>query len=152
MKKIVKYCLILTIAIIVGKDLKSQISSVEYQYDNNGCRYGTTIILIGKNTNATGKECISIAPKDMDEEATVFQNIKIYPNPTEGILKVEITYFSGNEKTEINANLFNNDGKHILNTVFISNTEIDISMLPNGIYILNLNTNKQKETIKIIKK
>ena len=79
------------------------------------------------------------------------KGIRIYPNPTKGHLKVEITdYESSDECTLL---IVNASGARILQKEVDSNsTTIDISSQSNGLYILHISLNGEKSSWKIIKK
>jgi hypothetical protein len=77
-------------------------------------------------------------------------DIKIYPNPTNGIFKVQTNDFKPNEKIE----LYDILGRPLL-TIPINNPEtlIDISNLPNGVYTITTPTNAgRKIAHKIVKR
>lgn len=78
------------------------------------------------------------------------QNIKIYPNPVESVLKIDY----GNNQV-IKANLFDVDFKFIesFNISEISN-EMDLNKLNSGIYIIEIidNNNQIINSTRLIKK
>ena len=96
-----------------------------------------------------------IVPKDLEQsigdyskgfmEMKSQEDINVYPNPTNGIIKIktdkEILYFK----------IFNLFGQLMFEAGF--QNEIDISELNSGLYILKLydNTNLMIKTIKIVK-
>jgi len=99
---------------------------------------GTTQIYID-----TTKTITQIEPDDFEYFS------KVYPNPTADFITIELQHNNG-----IDYQLSDIFGKIILHGKFIDNTnKIDLCKLPKGIYALTLinQTEKQKETIKIIK-
>jgi hypothetical protein len=73
--------------------------------------------------------------------------LAIYPNPTTGILYLETKNWPQNSKAEV----FNYDGRLVFQTLNLnSSSVIDLSDKPDGIYILNISSNKKKETVKIV--
>ena len=84
-----------------------------------------------------------------DEESGInenlFGNIIIYPNPTDGVLRIE----SGDLKIE-SVEIYNTLGKTCLPSQSCGTT-INISHLPSGTYFLKLKTNKGELTKKVIK-
>jgi hypothetical protein len=121
-------------------------SQVTYGYDAAGNRISRTIIF-GQLRNAQQK----------DQETTVYSEqlkdlkIRIYPNPTHGLLKVEIL----NMKEDQFATVFLYDlfGKLILSRDKILNSiELDISNNVSGTYILQIFAGESKTEWKIIKK
>ncbi len=77
-------------------------------------------------------------------DENLYSNTLVYPNPIEGLLKIDSN--SPISKIEI-YNLLGNNLRSVTN----SNT-IDLSSLPTGIYIANINFYKNTITKKIIKK
>ncbi|NOR86955.1 MAG: T9SS type A sorting domain-containing protein, partial [Bacteroidales bacterium] len=77
------------------------------------------------------------------------ESIKVYPNPTTGIIK--LTVF----ENPISVSITDIAGKTIYNSEFKtidSETIIDISNQPNGVYFMKLQTEQKIMTEKIIKK
>jgi hypothetical protein len=74
--------------------------------------------------------------------------IKIYPNPTSGILNILFT--ENKEKIEI-ASIYNISGQkvHEFDPDLVPTT-LDLSFLPKGIYFINLNSKSQNYHAKII--
>lgn len=74
---------------------------------------------------------------------TTLKNFKIYPNPTNGIITIETT--NAIEKIELYTLL----GRKLSES---NNTQIDLSNLANGIYLLTINTQDGKKGVmKILK-
>jgi len=69
----------------------------------------------------------------------------IYPNPTKGITQVANFNYDN-----FDFSVFQFDGK-LLKQGISTNKSIDISNLPNGIFILNISKNGEKESFRIIK-
>lgn len=69
---------------------------------------------------------------------------KIYPNPTNNILFIE-----GNQKS-INIHIYNLIGKKVLSK--INSNEIDVKLLPSGIYIIKISDGLSQTIRKFIKK
>jgi hypothetical protein len=116
---------------------------IEYAYDASGNRI-------------TRKKEI-VLTKSSESPATVFTEelaeraIKIYPNPTEGHLKVEISDFD--KCQSISLNIYNMQGQVILKRKMESSVcDLDISGRPNGLYVLQINIDGENTSWKIIKK
>lgn len=75
-------------------------------------------------------------------------NLVVFPNPTKGNLKIDVGYIEG----QIDLILRNLAGELIRTSSFRDQKllEIDIKE-PNGIYILEVNANKRKAVIRILK-
>ena len=63
-------------------------------------------------------------------------DVKLYPNPANDILTVEVKNIS-NSKAEII--LYNAIGQHVYQSSFTGKQQIDVSSLPQGIYLLQIN-------------
>jgi aminopeptidase N len=95
-------------------------------------------ILAGEYTLGIGKD---LSVKEWED------NIKVYPNPTTGELRIENGEWRIN-----NIEIYDISGKEIiLNSQFSILNSIDISHLPTGIYILQISTENNKTFKKIIK-
>jgi hypothetical protein len=87
----------------------------------------------------------------IDEHAP-FGDIKVYPNPTNGMLNIELNGFTDNDGT---ANLYNMQGQQIftekLNNI-AGNTvkQINLSDLAKGIYMLRIQTASGSRIEKIV--
>ena len=119
-------------------------SKLHYSYDNAGNRIKREIVVKTKSL-----------PDESDpeyySEMLSEKNIRIYPNPTEGHLKVEIVGWNNSDRGIIQ--LFNAVGQLILNEqVSSSFTELDISSRTNGFYVLHITLNGKETSWKIIKK
>ena len=76
-----------------------------------------------------------------NDEMLVNKN-KIYPNPSDGIINVEITSVSEVE-------MFDIQGGKVYSASDVSNLQIQTDMFSDGIYILKINDNKGTSTHKI---
>ena len=76
-----------------------------------------------------------------DDEILVNKN-KIYPNPSDGIINVELTSVSEVE-------LFDIQGGKVYSASDVSNLQIQTDIFSDGIYILKINDNKGTSTHKI---
>ena len=73
-------------------------------------------------------------------------NASVYPNPTSDILYMDV------ENTTINnVSLFDINGKKLETIIMDSNNSVDISLLPKGIYFINISTDVGNTVRKIIK-
>lgn len=117
---------------------------VHFSYDNAGNRVKREIIL---QTRGIAED----SSPEYFSEMIAEKNIHIYPNPTEGLLRVEIT---GQESSDqCTFRIFNSSGLQILSTHATSSpTILDISARPTGIYVLHISLNGKETTWKIIKK
>ncbi len=85
---------------------------------------------------------ITLSTNDFDNSSFTF-----YPNPTDGI--VQLSY----NKSITGVTVSNLLGQVVLNKEFDSNqVEIDLSTLPNAIYLIRVNSESGSKVVKVIKK
>ena len=116
--------------------------TINFSYDASGNRVKREIIMNRYDTKQKKNIYFS--------EFLAKQQIKIYPNPTEGVIKIEI---SGLKKDDTGvAYIHNLKGIEICssNTIF-SPIQFDITSQTKGIYILTIRINESTTTWKIIK-
>lgn len=132
-------------------------AAMEFTYDASGNRTDRKEITL---RSATVKEIPdeeeAFDKEETDEAPQVFTDvlaqstIHIYPNPTKGLLKVEIT--GERENKPISLQVYDMSGKVLVQeTNVVWSTTIDLSNQPAGIYILRLAAEKEKKEWKIIK-
>lgn len=115
---------------------------VMYAYDAAGNRIKKEILFEQSQSKSR-----VVAYSDMLDE----KEIKIYPNPTEGELRVEI--FNELKKTEGIVTVHGNNGAMIYTTPIINGSaSLDISSCPNGLYILHVKIGDSVSSWKIIKR
>ena len=121
---------------ILSGDYQPNIGYVELYISNNtfNCTNSTSKII------ANTKQKVNISNS---------KEIKLYPNPNNGIFTISV---SENEIKNLNIELFDIFGKSVYKTIsnFV-NTEINISNIPTGIYIVKLTSEKLNEILKLIK-
>lgn len=79
------------------------------------------------------------------EEQTAF-NYNVYPNPTEGVLNINMA-----DHSVFTANVYNTLGMQVYSGKAISTLQIELSSYPAGIYFLNIHSKQGITTQKIIK-
>ncbi|MBR4497456.1 MAG: T9SS type A sorting domain-containing protein [Bacteroidales bacterium] len=141
-----KAFLLISVSMLCVTNLVAQVS---YQYDNNGNRTAKVIVLNTLKNN-------DFAEMEADnDDSIVFDDklgessVKIYPNPTKGLLRVDIQ-----NESEISGfiEIVNNVGKTICKTSDISlENQLDLSNQPNGVYVMRIVVNGKTSTWKIIK-
>ena len=128
-----------------GITINSQ--AIKFTYDVSGNR----------ETREKVVTLIKSSEFEEEDEVEVFDDligeysITIYPNPTNGILRVDIS--GGKIPNEANICLYNSTGGIIWNLKSISNSNmVDISSQPAGVYIMHISIDiKNISTWKIIK-
>lgn len=100
----------------------------------------------GTNAVYANADIQKIYFEDATAVAPVAENTKLlaYPNPTKGVV-----YFRGLTEESVPVRVFNLSGVEVLNGRINSSVQsLDISFLPRGIYLINLN-NKLVKMIKL---
>ena len=124
---------------------------IRFEYDASGNRIKREVITL---RSATVKEMPG--EEEVDETPQVFTDVlaqstvNIYPNPTKGLLRVEIS--GDGENNPVSLQVYDMSGKVLVQeSNVVSSTAIDLSDKPAGIYILRLTGDKEKKEWKIIK-
>ncbi len=145
MKAIIKTILLGFFAGVCLQTLHSQ-DRILYGYDAAGNRISRTIELSSRS-----------APAPEEEEPTVYSEIlseielKIYPNPTDGLLKVEIYNLPVEQAAEIR--LYSLSGALVTTLGGITDSvTIDISNQPAGTYVMKIVAGDKQTEWKIIKR
>lgn len=139
---------------VLNSDGSLQNTANDNSFDNpvNNCvtQNDGKLVCGGYFSNFKGqssKGVVRIIPTDLlsiDEINST--KIKIAPNPTSDKITI---FLEDNAK----ANLYDSTGKHILTFLLQSKQNtVDISHHPSGIYIIEIISNKQKQSFKLIKK
>ncbi len=109
----------------------------------------------GTLTNGSQKFSLIVYGKtgDVSVENKTFDNLNVYPNPTNDVLNISADLASiANAKAQI----FDMNGKKVYdNTDLFYNTNtasIDMSNLNTGVYVLKLTTDTVSQSIKVVKK
>lgn len=119
---------------------------VSFSYDNAGNRVKREIIVETKSVPSKD----NLNPEYFSEILSE-KEVRIYPNPTDGLLKVEICGFEDSD--ECSLAIFNMSGqqlhkKNVMNPL----TDIDITSQANGMYIFHIVLNGEETSWKIIKR
>ena len=126
---------------------------IKYSYDETGNRKTRekSIEMRSMLKSSIGKSNLAVSDIQMYEDVISEMKIFIYPNPTQGMLKVDIT--GGEIPKDARIYLYNLQGALIRQLTGISETnEVDISSQPSGIYLMKIIFGKdQFSTWKIIK-
>lgn len=136
MKKLLFLPIFIFPLLLFGQD------KVRYTYDSSGNRTKKEVIILTQSSQTKSEKVL--------QEVVSEREIKIYPNPTKGLLKIEIPDVENITSGE--AVIYNMSGQLILKKKLSSKqTEVDLSSRPKGVYILHISIDKEKTVWKIIK-
>lgn len=122
--------------------------NVSYTYDAAGNRIKREIVMRRNGAPTRGAKGET---EEVYSEMLSKKQVRIYPNPTSGLLKVEVLNVGNEESCTLR--LFNSVGTQLISTTTASTAStLDISNQPNGIYVLHIAIGKEESTWKIIKK
>lgn len=125
--------------------IKVVAQTVSYEYDLAGNCIERSIII--------GNKSVTIDDQDdyFVEESIAETTMKIYPNPTKGMLRVEFGTVIG--KKTIIVFVYDMQGRVVFNSRIDGETNlpIDLTSSPNGIFIMKVIIGKQETSWKIIK-
>lgn len=148
MKNFLTYLFFLTVAF-----LPTSAETISYAYDNAGNRIRREIVIDTK----TIREAADDGIKSPDKEGRFYsemlseKEVRIYPNPTEGDLSVEIRGYEDSDQCSFT--IFDMSGRQIVSSkADAAVTQIDITGSPDGMYVLNIVLNGRQTSWKIIKK
>jgi hypothetical protein len=117
----------------------NDISPLDYSLSESG---ESSEILKSSEQNVSSPEQIK---SDDSEIATL-----VYPNPSKGVLKIDVSNMPLNSNNELR--IYDLNGTELLvKRNFDNYSEIDISHLKNGIYILRIQINQKLFDWKVIK-
>ena len=121
-------------------------TTYSFTYDASGNRLSRIIPL--KSARIANKDTLASQQKTFDD-LIGNRPVKIYPNPTKGLLKVEIPF---TEELTATIGIFTLQGALVkrqeVNSTF---TEIDLNEQPTGMYILRISIGELSSEWKIIK-
>jgi YD repeat-containing protein len=126
---------------------------LHYSYDDAGNRIERTVTIGEKSKGTMVPENLQKEVKEViNDDAFSPQVIKIYPNPTKGMLEVEVPIDDENSFT-IQLIVVDINGKIIFDRKDVpSKTTIDLSSNPDGLYVLYIKQGQKVSKWKIIKR
>ena len=142
-----KYCLSFCLLLLPFVSVAQ--NKIGYGYDAAGNRVKREIVMV--SPKGIAKSEASQSRSQIYVEALREHTVSIYPNPTEGDLKVRILSLTDSDKCVWW--IYTNQGKQILTGKVVNGcVDININNQPSGIYLLKITINNQSTTWKIIKK
>lgn len=143
--KAIRYILSLLVLLFLSSTLTAQ-QTVKFEYDNAGNR-----VLRHLSTKKSTEAEVDSLFKDTNNHLKIIGDhlVKVYPNPTLGIINVE---FLGTSEGSSTYSLVDQNGREILNgeTINLSNS-IDITQQGRGVYYLVIKAPEIYQVYKIIK-
>jgi len=137
--------LLFSLFALVAFNIMGQVS-VSYEYDNAGNRVSRKTIGLTKSATVDTTEQVAPIEDQMNQ-----LSVKIYPNPTKGMLKVDIE--GGDEESDYSATIYDQNGRTIMVERRKGNGSLplDLSGKSTGYYILIVDDGKNRLQYKIIK-
>ena len=126
-------------------------NAIRFAYDALGNRVKREIVL--QNSDVVKRNMSSEEKKEDNFYSDMLseKQIRIWPNPTEGHLKVEIQGLAPEEKACLRITSMSGAVVNVKETTSPV-SELDLSHCINGIHLLHIATGRQETTWKIIKK
>ena len=137
---------------IASEAIDSSVQFAEYKYDlsaYNGQNIHIAIQSISNDQFGFIVDDFTVDGSTLSTSETNIKNVtKVYPNPVQDSFKVD--FGTSVDKSKLSLDLFNMNGVKVKS--FKNANSYDISSLPAGIYVLEINDGKTKTVKKIIKK
>jgi len=151
-RKIILFCLILQVLIIALNTAQSQERNLVIKFKDGNVSTLTIsnvkkIAFVSSMMNINIFDGTSAVYANSDIQKMYFENttevpsindnrkVFVYPNPTKGLI-----YFKGLSEESVAVRMFNVNGVQVFSGKINGSVEsLDISFLPRGIYIINLN-------------
>jgi hypothetical protein len=145
----------------IDSEIPELYGPVSFSYDLAGKRILRNATILLKNSKYTHEPDSLYALNGENNQASQFgkdsfkytdleQKVKIYPNPTKGLLKTELSGFDPSLK--IGIYVYNSTGQLLQQKVPATTLEtIDFSVYPNGLYIMRIMAGDKVSEWKIIK-
>lgn len=136
---------LLTTLLLIATIAVNAQNTYVYEYDNNGNRELRQVLTSTMAAPAT-KAAVTQTTINFNEE-----NIKVYPNPTRGYLRVDIPAIEEFTNQTVFLTVFDNAGKVILQQQAQLQNNISLKQQESGIYFIEIRAGDQKETWQIVK-
>ena len=142
--------IIILLIILFPISLFAQQRQIQMEYDDAGNRISQKIVYLPSRSRA-------IQTPDSTSNTTGYTNekigeyeIRVYPNPTKGVLKVQILGMDSEQNSSLC--LFNSKGTLLIQqNLEEQEGTLDLSLNPSGVYILTVLVNGIQKEFKIIK-
>jgi YD repeat-containing protein len=144
--KIIHLFILSFLLLLLGNLSGNAQTTYSFTYDAAGNRLSRIIPL--KSARIANQDTLANKQKTFDD-LIGNRPVKIYPNPTKGLLKVEFPFV---EETSATLMVYSAQGALVRSIQVTSTfTEIDLSNQPSGMYILRIGIGELSSEWKIIK-
>ena len=104
---------------------------------------GETDVIESSHSNEASADWTTLS------EETLGRKVKVYPNPTNGILIIET---SQSDSEQMECRVYNTMGQEVMHqTTTTGQTNLNLSAMPDGTYFIKVVTPNENRTIKIVK-
>lgn len=122
---------------------------IVYSYDNSGNRTLRQKEIVYRTRSVVDGE--SQEQEEYSDTLSFYNKVTIYPNPTEGLLKIDVTGMECVSSSSLS--VFNQSGQLLMNIRPLSGSnEIDLTGYPSAVYYFIIALDDKTSTWKIIKK
>ena len=143
------YLLVCLLAAVLFSEIAQGQTTYEFTYDASGSRLPRAVIQMKSATIPTDSLEAKQAKKPLDDSVGP-QKTRIYPNPTKGLLRIDLPELREQLAT---IRLYDSNGKLIIQQSAVElNNELNLAAYPTGIYILTIQIGEiDRKEWKIIK-
>jgi hypothetical protein len=143
------------IAVLFIYSVFVQSQTIQFTYDENGNRIERVLVsqrLKSATIDFPVKDLkkLELADEKKDQLIDSETTLKVYPNPTKGLLRIEVSNIPEGASTQVK--LYDYSGVELINqNDFPPSQVLDISRFKDGLYILRIIINSKVTNWKIIK-
>lgn len=120
-----------------------------YTYDASGNRTLREKEIVYRTRSVVDGE--SDEPEEYSDTLSVYNKVTVYPNPTEGLLRIDITGMERVGRSSLSA--YSQSGQLLMGVSPLSDSnEIDLTGYPSAVYYFVIAIDDKTSTWKIIKK
>lgn len=143
------YILVGLLAAVLTLETAHAQTSYGFTYDASGNRLTRAVILLKSATIPTDSISAKEIKTPLDDQIGL-QKTRIYPNPTKGLLRIDLPELTEHEAI---IRLHDSNGRLIIQQTGVeSNNELNLSAYPSGMYIMSIQIGKDnRKEWKIIK-
>jgi hypothetical protein len=150
-----RICILSLFIAVISINIQAQTTKIVFEYDENGNR--TSRVLVTEQLKSAiidfpinDNKKLELAKDKKDQFLDLETNIKVYPNPTKGLLRIEISDLPDGASTQLQ--LFDYSGFELIDHRNIPpSQELDISRYKDGLFILRIIINTKVSNWKIVK-